>query len=156
MASRPSRTGTEASGASHSPTPRLRCGRRVTANHARTSWIAGNSRTSQPDSDVLPHVGLVRGEPRADRRRGPRVVEQRPSRPGAEHRGVVDAVPAGQDRADHREGLAAAVRPVLGQQHTLVDQPWQSIRCASIAAGSSPAFGIRFVSVKFTDTRLRS
>ena len=30
------------------------------------------------------------------------------------------------------------------------------IRCASAAAGSSPAFGTRFVSVKLTDTRLKS
>ena len=30
------------------------------------------------------------------------------------------------------------------------------IRCASTAAGSSPAFGTRFVSVKLTETRLKS
>ncbi|MFZ2016398.1 MAG: hypothetical protein WAV00_21475 [Nocardioides sp.] len=30
------------------------------------------------------------------------------------------------------------------------------IRCASTAAGSSPAFGTRFFSVKLTETRLKS
>ena len=30
------------------------------------------------------------------------------------------------------------------------------IRCASAAAGSSPAFGTRFFSVKLTETRLKS
>jgi len=30
------------------------------------------------------------------------------------------------------------------------------IRCANAAAGSSPAFGTRFASVKLTDTRLKS
>ena len=29
-------------------------------------------------------------------------------------------------------------------------------RCANAAAGTSPAFGTRFVSVKLTDTRLKS
>ena len=42
------------------------------------------------------------------------------------------------------------------QLEPLVDQLARPIRCASTAAGSSPAFGTRFVSVKLTETRLKS
>jgi hypothetical protein len=49
------------------------------------------------DGVVLPHVGpLARAEPLADRRRALVSSNSAPSRPGAEHRGVVDAVPAGR------------------------------------------------------------
>ena len=89
------------------------------------------------DRVELPDVGpLVRAQPRPDRRRRPRGVEQPGCAAGAQHRGVVDAVAADQHRPDHRQRLRPAVRAVLGERQPLVDQPGQ-VRAA--APGPPPA-----------------
>ena len=44
---------------------------------------------------------------------------------GAQQIGVVDRVPAGQDRSDHGQRLGATVRGLAGQTHTGIDQPGQ-------------------------------
>ena len=78
------------------------------------------------DRVELPHVGpLVRPQPRPDRRRRPRAVEQLAGRAGAQDGDVVDAVPTSQHRPDHRQRLGAAVHTVPGQAQALVDQPGQ-------------------------------
>ncbi len=78
------------------------------------------------DRVLLPDVGpLVRPQPRPDRRRCAGVVEQRPGRAGTKHRGVIDAVPAREDRPDHGQGLAIAAGTVLGQLQPVVEQSRQ-------------------------------
>ena len=49
--------------------------------------------------------------------------------------------------------LFAPARPTGAAESTSSPRP---IRCANAAAGSSPAFGTRFVSLKLTETRLKS
>ncbi len=52
--------------------------------------------------------------------------------------------------------LHPLLAPCLARCNRSSISPARSTRWASIAAGSSPAFGIRFVSVKLTETRLKS
>jgi len=76
------------------------------------------------DGVVLPNVApLVGPQPRPDRRRRPRRIEQFAGGSGTEHVGVVDAVATGEHRPNHREGLAPVVGAVLGQVQPLVHQP---------------------------------
>jgi hypothetical protein len=89
---------------------------------------AAHSRHQQLPADrvELPDVGpLVRPQPGPDRRRRPGGVEQRPGSTGAQPRDVIDAVPAGEHRADHRQRLRAAAGAVPRQVQPLVDQPGQ-------------------------------
>ena len=52
--------------------------------------------------------------------------------------------------------FAPLLLPCLARRSRLSTRPLTSMRWARTAAGSSPAFGTRFVSSKLTDTRLRS
>jgi hypothetical protein len=52
--------------------------------------------------------------------------------------------------------FAPLFAPCSGSCSRSSTSPARSIRCASTAAGSSPAFGTRFVSSKVVEIRLRS
>ena len=52
--------------------------------------------------------------------------------------------------------LLPLLAPCLASCSRSSNSPGRSIRCANIAAGSNPAFGTKFFSVKLTDTRLTS
>ncbi len=109
------------------------------------------------DRVELPDVGpLVRPQPRPDRRERPRPVEQRARSAGPEHGNVVDAVPAGEHDPITVSAFAPPFVPWLATCSRDSISPPRSIRCASTAAGSSPALSTRFVSSKLTDTPLSS
>ena len=51
--------------------------------------------------------------------------------------------------------LIPLLAPCTASRDRSSNRPGRSTRCANITAGSSPAFGTRFASVKPTDTRPR-
>ena len=100
--------------------------------HRRTQIGRAGSSLPEPAQGLprhrveLAHVVPAEGpQPGPDRRRCPGLPEHRLPGTGAQQRGVVDAVPTGQHRPDHRQRLRAAVRAVPGHGEPLLDQPGQ-------------------------------
>ncbi len=67
----------------------------------------------------------MRPQPRPDRRGRPSAVEQGAGSAGPQDGDVIDAVPPGEHRADHRQRLRTAIRALPGQAQPVADQPSQ-------------------------------